>query len=316
MESDDPEQDGNVNICPMCDRDFATLAGMRQHWTKSHSFEEIQAAIAKNTQDFSQHPPAPNIDNENSPIPNPSHGWNRLHIMAEDTIQQFDIIENGAGGDCLFLALLDFLRNHHAIYNNIPNEANELRKMAVNHIVSNDISRFKDSIATNLMNEIPGLVINDKNDESPQICKENYSNHMLTPGNYGTMAELCAIAEIFAFDFFVLRQSSPSEFNCYRDGFAVATNSETMENSPHLLFTGNIGRGHFRLLNPTEDTRYRDIQPGKYQLAEDYTSSRVISIAPKPAVSPNSPFRQDNTSGIQGNNNDDQFPTGWLSAKR
>lgn len=221
MEPDDPEQDGKVNICPICKRDFASVAGLRQHWTKDHSIEEIQAAITKNTQDLSQQPPTSNSDNENSSVPTPSHDWNKLQIMNEDTIQQFDIIENEAGGDCLFLTLIAFLKNHRTSFNNVPSDANELRKMAVNHIVSNDISRFKDSISINLRNEIPGLVINDKNDESPEICKESYSNHMLTPGNYGTVAELCAIAELFGFDFFVIRQNSPSEFVCYSDGSTV-----------------------------------------------------------------------------------------------
>lgn len=58
MESDDTESDGETNICPipMCNRNFSTVAGLRQHWSKGHSSEEIQAAITRNTSALSQQP--------------------------------------------------------------------------------------------------------------------------------------------------------------------------------------------------------------------------------------------------------------------
>lgn len=45
-ESDDDTE----NICPLCEKKFETLAGIRQHWTKSHTQSEIQAAINNRTQ--------------------------------------------------------------------------------------------------------------------------------------------------------------------------------------------------------------------------------------------------------------------------
>lgn len=59
-DSDDP-----CNICPICNRSFVTIAGIKQHWSKSHSTSEIQSAIDQNSQvpvssSVPLAPPAPN----------------------------------------------------------------------------------------------------------------------------------------------------------------------------------------------------------------------------------------------------------------
>lgn len=51
MESDSDSDDSNNNICPICNRSFETIAGIKQHWTKSHSTSEIQTAIEQNSQE-------------------------------------------------------------------------------------------------------------------------------------------------------------------------------------------------------------------------------------------------------------------------
>lgn len=52
MESD--SDDGEENVCPICHRAFETMAGIRQHWTRGHTTDEIETAI---NESLSQHLP-------------------------------------------------------------------------------------------------------------------------------------------------------------------------------------------------------------------------------------------------------------------
>ncbi|KAJ6642686.1 Mitotic spindle assembly checkpoint protein MAD1, partial [Pseudolycoriella hygida] len=47
----------------------------------------------------------------------------------------------------------------------------------------------------------------------------------------------------------------------------------------HLLFTGDVGSGHFRLLIPCEGSSCEHIPPGSYKLLEHHTSSRITTIS-------------------------------------
>lgn len=48
MDTDSDDDSGN--ICPICWRQFDTIAGIRQHWARGHSDSEIQEAIKVKTQ--------------------------------------------------------------------------------------------------------------------------------------------------------------------------------------------------------------------------------------------------------------------------
>lgn len=132
MESDDPETDKKTNICPICERDFGTIAGIRQHWTKSHTDEEIQAAIA------SKIPPTQHSQ--------PSYGgtiWSKFQLIkcnagssSDLTYQQFNIIETNATGDCLFSSVMNFLRGRRNDFSDVPDSLTELRTKVVNHILA------------------------------------------------------------------------------------------------------------------------------------------------------------------------------------
>lgn len=299
MESDNPENEEKLNVCPVCLRDFGTVAGLRQHWTKGHSTEEIVAAVMKNTQMLShQTTSSTNKSDVGTLTTIALRDWNKLQIMHNGVTQQFDIIENKAGGDCLFMSIMEFLKNRS--FTNVPNDFNELRKMAVSHISTHDIDRFKHSIITNLKNEIPGLL---KSDAADDICFDNYVNYMSSPGKYGTEAELCALSELFGFDFNMIRQNNSNEFTSFVNGPTGTGEPEARKECIHLLFTGNIARGHFRLLHPTGSIRGSNMPPGRYQVLTDYTSSRLITIAPKPTFTLQTD-QQDTTNDqpIQGEN--------------
>lgn len=143
MEPEDPEPDEKTNVCPICHKDFFTVAGIRQHWTKGHTIEEIEAAIRENTQVLSQSTPATEHD---APSATTSPIWNKFQIINNEVSQQFNIIENDTGGDCLFLSLLDFLNNRKDRFTSVPSDANELRNMAVNYILSHHISRLLEQL--------------------------------------------------------------------------------------------------------------------------------------------------------------------------
>lgn len=99
---------------------------------------------------------------------------------------------------------------------------------------------------------------------------------MSTPGSYGTTAELCAMAEQFDFGYSVILENDPENYTSFDYG-----STQNKENRPilHLLFTGDIQRGHFRYLRPLDKAHRAPIEVGKYFLVKEYTSSRIKSIA-------------------------------------
>lgn len=224
--------------------------------------------------------------------PASNSNWCRLQVLKENagntlsrSAHQFDIVENAGSGDCLFYALLDFLRRHNTEFTNIPipHSADDLRMKAVEHILKPNadghqlnFERFKDNLMVNLQNEITCWSMDEVSDET---MKESYSSHMTTPGNYGTTSELCVIAELFDFGFNIVRRDDSDKFTCY--DYGSSTNRDIGQSKPvvHLLFTGNISRGHFRLMVPVYGSNPSIIPPGNYELIEDYSSSRLTSIA-------------------------------------
>lgn len=111
---------------------------------------------------------------------------------------------------------------------NVPNNASELRRIAVSHISKgSNFDRFKDTILVNLQNRFPGHNIGT--DSSTEIIKTAYTAQMSSDGEYGTMAELCALSEIFRFAFYVIRQSNDTEFVCYDYGSTLDQQISTLD---------------------------------------------------------------------------------------
>lgn len=197
IESEDPETDGKPNVCPICLNSFDSIAGVRQHWTKRHSTEEILDEINKKMQLMSQQSPTSSITKTDENPLNDTHAWNKFQIIYDDNstasgkvYQQFNVIENYGDGDCLFRALLEFLINPKNNFIDKPLNVIELRVRAVNHILklSNDgcpvnLERFKDRIYINLKNHIPRLSRYDLFEFSDETIARTYSKYMSTPGN-------------------------------------------------------------------------------------------------------------------------------------
>lgn len=286
----EPEEDNKTNLCPICERGFTTVAGLRQHWTKSHSTVEIDAIIANKTQQISQQTPTIQSVQSSTTAHSASTVWNKFQIISDDvssssgkSYHQFDTIDNDASGDCLFSAVLEFLRIQK-ISANTPSNVHELRAMAVNHIVrfndeegQSNFGRFKDNLTTNLQHEIPVFSSSSITDE---ILERNYVSYMSSPGKFGTTAELCALAEIFNFGFCVIQKNDRINYTCYDYGSTEKVLNHQSDLVVHLLFSGNVGRGHFRLLVPGEESLGVLIPSGNYKLVEDHTSARWTSIAP------------------------------------
>lgn len=135
--------------------------------------------------------------------------------------------------------------------------------------------RFKHSIIVNLRQQIPELSRYDSNSESERVVRKAYSNYMSAPGNYGTTAELCAMAELFEFGFYVIQENNPKNYTCFDYG---SFENGIERPALYLLFTGDISRGHFRLLQPIGKDQRFSIERGNYELINDYTSSRITSI--------------------------------------
>lgn len=255
MESSEVEECERINICPICNRDFNTLAGLRQHWTKSHSNKEINSIIEQKTQhQYRQlgqtQTPQPPVDGVN---------WNKFQVITNDanspngkSFHQFDIIENEASGDCLFQALLRFLEINAHIFPDTAPDVHELRSSAVKHITfcddetgTSNFDRFKFSVMVNLNNER-----SLEDDTPPATLMNEYKEYMSKPGTYATTSELCAIAEMYNFGFHIIQKDSDDGYTCYDYGSMEPTLPRHPMGTVYLLFTGNVTNGHFRLLLP------------------------------------------------------------------
>ncbi|KAJ6647765.1 hypothetical protein Bhyg_02988 [Pseudolycoriella hygida] len=277
----EPERDEKLFICPICERGFKKMGYLKQHWTKKHKVEEINDIIASVTDQSNKESM---IDDNNHPDSPP---WNKFQIISDSdtgvSYNQFDVIEKDKTGDCLFASVLEFLRIRKDIFPTPPKDVSDLRTMAVNHILKRDtdghqsnFERFQFNRIENLRNEIPSFSLQDTTLEN---LKSDYYEYMSTPHKYGTMTELCAMAEIFNFGFWVIRQTDQSSYSCYDYGSVnVMLRNKPLE-AIHLLFTGNVDEGHFRLLLP-KDKSHHTVEPGRYMLLDSYTSSKLTSIAP------------------------------------
>lgn len=180
--TDGSEEDGKSNICPILYRGFNRVAGLRQHWTKGHSAEEINDIITSRSQQFSQ----PDGDPDPLDIANQARGIkNIFQIISTDTgdadvdlYHQFDIIEKDATGDCLFSSILEFLIRHHAVFPNMPNDTQDLRSMVVDYISKttdgagpSNFDRFRFNLIENLRSEIPNF---SSEDTSIETLKRDY----------------------------------------------------------------------------------------------------------------------------------------------
>ncbi|KAJ6647897.1 hypothetical protein Bhyg_03121, partial [Pseudolycoriella hygida] len=251
MDSEDTETDGKTNVCPL--------------------YKEIKKAIEDNSRPF---------------VSDPTPCGNYIQIIRNDDssgkiYQQFTIVENAGAGECLFLSVLNFLNNNIDRFNNIPKTATELRRRTVNYILSMssdgshlNFDRFRDSIIINLRNHIPGMTNTLELNGSDEALQTAYFNYMSSYGVFATATELCAMSELFGFEFYVIQRTSGSDFSCYDYGSEFNENDTTM----HLLFTGSAEGGHFRLIIPSNTPSSTAIPTGTYKLVDDHTSSRMTSI--------------------------------------
>lgn len=227
-------------------------------------------------------------------------------------MQQFDIVENSASGDCLFHSLLEFLHSNSSQFTDLPHNVNDLRSRVVEHITKSDgdghftnFERFKDNLAENLQNEVVELSMAGVENEA---MRKGYSVYMATPGNFGTTSELCAAAELYGFRFNIVNRKSHTEFSCYDYGSSGDAAATQPAPTVHLLFTGSAASGHFRLMIHTGGTGSSIIPHGKYNLVPDFTSSRMTSITLAPSIVINpSPASHGQTVGSPGNSETKYF---------
>ncbi|KAJ6645907.1 hypothetical protein Bhyg_01116, partial [Pseudolycoriella hygida] len=78
-ESEQKQVHAKMNECPICNRGFNTMSGVRQHWTKGHSIDEINSFIENNTRHTSSIQIA-----QPSRATDPKFLWSKLQIMNED----------------------------------------------------------------------------------------------------------------------------------------------------------------------------------------------------------------------------------------
>lgn len=198
-----------------------------------------------------------------------------------DQFHQLKIIENKGGGDCLFLTLRYFLRNSTFKFNNIPKNSTELRLQAVDYILRRNsrgfrlnFDRFRDTLIFNLQQHIPNISNYGKNSKEDADIRKSYRAHMSKPGNCGTFTELCAIAEMFGFSGYLFRRDNSEEYICHEFGLTGNENENETRPKAILLFTGPIGDGHFRLLDPTDPEKFPTLMPGKYNKNESRSSTK------------------------------------------
>lgn len=214
VDLNEPNDDGKVNVCPICRRNFNTVAGLKQHWTKGHSVDEINAAIAAKTQNIGQSSTETTNNRDISTSTIHLHGtaWSKFQIVCDDInsssgkcYRQFDIlnIPRVTVYTELCSNLLDtkIYRMHRVMYANFV-----ILLWIITHNPSTGQSyfdRFKEDLLINLNEQIPSFSSDSASDET---LRNDYATYMSTPGKYGTSVELCAMAELFNFGFYIIRK--------------------------------------------------------------------------------------------------------------
>lgn len=142
---------------------------------------------------------------------------NGIQSTSKKKTSIFKIIENNAGGDCLFLSLLDFFNDNEEKFQDIPLTQNELRSRIMEKLLESDsksgeknFDRFKHMIIHNSINELSILSEYGMNEEKNNEIMKAYIEYMSKSGNLGTFTELCVAAEIFNFVGYVIQSTDHS----------------------------------------------------------------------------------------------------------
>lgn len=181
------------------------------------------------------------------------------------SIMSWQVYENTGAGDCLFLALLQFLQNAGIPS---PNSACELRKIIIDHVIENwmDKALGLGGYQTEEMEEYEC-----EHYENIELCQELYREYMMDPREYGTAIELGAAVEIYSFDCVVFKYDHIHSITVFNEGPGTYTNK------CHLYFTYEEGdedfdTGHYRFMKPQKDF-IPDFPHGEYQLLSKTESS-------------------------------------------
>lgn len=164
---------------------------------------------------------------------------------------KFKIVENDAGGDCLFKTIHAFLRSNKLISGETHKS---VRGMIVQEAVKNlnflQIQEIKFNLEHHV-NFFSTVNLDDfhSNFELQQQCSVGYSEYMSAVGSYGTLFELAISTHLFGYVAVVFMKQGDI-FKCFDIGY---TNKEEDDRKPKLfiLFTGSTRCGHFRFLKPS-----------------------------------------------------------------
>lgn len=200
----------------------------------------------------------------------------------EKNSELFDIKENSAGGNCLFLSLVDFMNDNKDKFKNIPNEK-KLRQQAANYVLfQNSVGfqtnwdRFKDNIIFNLQNKIECLSRYGENEIMNNRIKKAYVEYMSQDGIYGTFSELSSIAEIYNFAGQILQRDNDdhNKFICYDFGLTGNQEMDKLKPKAFLFFDGPVDDGHFRRLIPKKQNTTPLLPTGNYMRNFNKKSTR------------------------------------------
>lgn len=127
---------------------------------------------------------------------------------AKKTSTKFKIEENSGGGDCLFKTITAFLKTtkEKSKYSDMNDV--DVRKIIVNKVSSEINPAHMQQIKFNLEAVIPffkSLNLEDSNTDLQKEALSQYTQHMSTPGNCGTVFELEIASEIFNFAGLIFR---------------------------------------------------------------------------------------------------------------
>lgn len=178
----------------------------------------------------------------------------------------FKIIENKGGGNCLFIALLQYLRHHNIP---CPNSAFILRKEIVKYVTNeNNWMRFAHTGLLQFLdfpNPIKSYV--ESGVECTQLfeiteCRKIYEDYMSKESVYGTQLELTAASEMYAFDCNIVSYHQNNECSA----LLLDSGDTSFTRKCFILFTGSKECGHFRFLKPINPMSPNFLFKGCYKI--------------------------------------------------
>ena len=154
---------------------------------------------------------------------------------------QFDVMDNGGAGDCLFLSLAETLIRAHKLpqsHSDLRKIAFDLRQEIVNYVMRNLNNFFIQSTQQTFREAINrGVIVSDR-----ILYMRDYEHEMKKQHTYGTEIEISAAAQLYKINIYVVNTNGIGWDQLY---IGSPADNVTWANTWYIF---NMNKGHYTSL--------------------------------------------------------------------